>query len=74
MADSSNTAKVEIRLTDNTVIKGLLNIRRYNRVSDFLNSKDTDQFLTIYDVVMGSVKHKFITINRDHIIWAIPEE
>jgi hypothetical protein len=74
MVDTIKTTKVEIRLADGTNIKGCLNIHRYNRVSDCLNSKDSDQFLTIHDACMEDAKGKFVIINRNHIVWAVPEE
>ncbi len=39
-----NKTKASIRLSDGTSIKGILNIRKYNRLSDFLNSKETETF------------------------------
>jgi hypothetical protein len=74
MVETLNKTKISIRLVDGTVMKGSLNLHKYNRVSDCLNSKDSDQFLTIYDGCMEGAEGKVVIINRDHIIWAIPEE
>jgi hypothetical protein len=73
MNDSTNKAKVSVRLADGTTIKGLLNIGKYNRLSDFLNSKEADPFLIIYDAVMPGTAGKVVIINRHHIAWAAPE-
>ena len=74
MVETSNKAKIILRLADGTNIKGCLNLHRYNRVSDCLNSKESDQFLTIYDGCMDDATDKVIIINRNHIVWTIPED
>jgi hypothetical protein len=74
MVETLNTTKLSIRLVDGTIMKGCLNLHKYNRVSDCLNSKESDQFLTIYDACMEGAEGKVVIINRDHIVWAIPVE
>jgi hypothetical protein len=74
MIDETNKAKIAIQLVDGTMIKGMMNIHKYNRVTDFLNSKDSDQFLIIYDASMTGLTGNVVIINRDQIVWAIPEE
>jgi flagellar capping protein FliD len=69
-----NKTKVSVRPSDGTSIKGILNIRKYNRLSDFLNSKETEPFLAIYDALMNGTKTKVVIVNRGHITWAVPEE
>jgi len=69
-----NKAKISVCLSDGTSIKGILNIRKYNRLSDFLNSKETESFLAIYDALMNGTKTRVAIVNREHIIWAVPEE
>ena len=69
-----NKTKASLRLSDGTSIKGILNIRKYNRLSDFLNSKETEPFLAIYDALINETKTKVVIVNRGHIIWAVPEE
>lgn len=73
MIDESNKTKLAVCLSDGTTIKGSLNIRKYNRLSDFLNSKEADPFLIIYDAVMAGSTGKVVIINREHIVWAAPE-
>ena len=74
MIELSNRDTVAIPLSDGTSIKGILNIRKYNRLSDFLNSKETEPFLAIYDALMNGTKTKVVIVNRGHITWAVPEE
>jgi hypothetical protein len=74
MIELSNRNTVAIPLSDGTSIKGILNIRKYNRLSDFLNSKETETFLAIYDALMNETKTKVVIVNRGHITWAVPEE
>ena len=69
-----NKTKVSVHLSDGTSVKGILNIRKYNRLTDFLNSKETEQFLAIYDALINGAKTKVVIINRGHITWALPEE
>jgi hypothetical protein len=73
MIEAANKTKLAVCLSDGTVIKGTLNIHKYNRLSDFLNSKEADPFLIIYDAVMPGATSKVAIINREHIVWATPE-
>jgi hypothetical protein len=74
MVDATNKAKITVCLTDGTIIKGTLNIRKYNRLSDYLNSKEADQFLAVVDAPLPGQEGKVVIINRHQIIWATPEE
>ena len=74
MINESNKTKLAVCLSDGTTVKGSLNIRKYNRLSDYLNSQEAEPFLTIYDASMPGSKDKVIIINRAHIVWAIPEK
>ena len=59
-------------------ITGKIFIRVGERVSDELNG--SEQFLAVTDASIfdnaGDLSYKcdFITVNRDHIIWIMPEE
>jgi hypothetical protein len=74
MIDTPNKAKISACLSDGTIIKGTLNIRKYNRVSDYLNSKEAEQFLVVVDASLPGQAGKVVIINRNEIIWATPEE
>lgn len=73
MTEKLNKASVSVRLADGTMIQGMLNIGKYNRLSDFLNSKDSEPFLIVYEASMAGVAGKVVIINRNHIAWAAPE-
>ncbi len=75
---------IRIKLINNTLITGQVNLNRdlnneYERLSDLL-TKNTDQFLVIFaaterrDDLNQEIQHKVIFINRQYILWAIPEE
>jgi Ni,Fe-hydrogenase maturation factor len=74
MIDATNKAKISVCLADGTIIKGTLNIRKYNRLSDYLNSKEADQFLIIVDASLPGQAGKVVIINRNQIVWAAPED
>lgn len=73
MTETLNKAGISVRLADGTTIKGLLNIGKYNRLSDFLNSKDSEPFLIVYEASMPDTSGKVVIVNRNHIAWAVPE-
>jgi hypothetical protein len=74
MIDATNKAKISVCLSDGTIIKGTLNIRKYNRLSDYLNSKEADQFLIIVDASLPGQAGKVVIINRNQIVWAAPDD
>ncbi len=59
-------------------IHGRIHVRQGTRLLDELNN--ANQFLPITDAVVltgdGEEDHKseFITLNRDHIVWILPQE
>ncbi len=74
MNEILNKSRIDARLSDGTAVKGTMNIYKYNRLSDYLNSPDSDRFLKIFDATVSGSKANVIIINRDYIIWAVPEE
>ncbi len=77
-----NSRTVRITLIDGTQINGLVNIDRepgYDRLSDIINS-NREPFFVLTNATMhktdfeGSVKHPIIFINKQHILWATPEQ
>jgi hypothetical protein len=74
MVDATKKAKITVCLTDGTIVKGSINIRKYNRLSDYLNSKEADQFLIIVDASLSGEIDKVVIVNRNQIVWAVPEE
>jgi hypothetical protein len=64
--------------TDNCLVRGLIHIRQGERVKDELNLDET--FLAVTDAVIYDQQGKivreceFISINRSHIVWLIPDD
>jgi hypothetical protein len=65
--------------TQTQSIHGIMHTRHDTRIKDALNSSK-EQFFAVTDVVVydsnGGELHRvdFLAINRDRIIWLIPEE
>ncbi len=73
---------IRLRLIDGTLVNGQININRdhgYDRLSDLV-ANYREPFLILFNVtvILGSidnpVKHKTLFVNKDHIIWAEPDE
>jgi hypothetical protein len=73
---------IRLRLVDGTLVNGQVNIKRsrgYDRLSDLV-ADYREPFLVVHNVTVhhGSidnpVRHKTLFINKDHIIWAEPDE
>ena len=72
---------VRLKLVDGSNVTGQINLNRhpmYERVSDIV-TQNTEQFLVLFAVSVdtknkGRVNHKTLLINREHIIWAAPQD
>ncbi|GAB6144271.1 DUF6812 domain-containing protein [Desulfocicer niacini] len=73
---------VRLKLTDGTHVKGHVNLNRtpgYERVSDLV-TENPERFLVLFSVSVKKeasdtpVFHQTLFINRDHILWAAPDE
>ena len=73
---------VRLKLVDGTHVEGHVNLNRtpgYERVSDLV-TENPERFLVLFSVSVKRtmegppVFHKTLFINRDHIIWAAPDE
>ena len=73
---------IRLRLVDGTLVNGQININRdqgYDRLSDLVTNH-SEPFLILYNVTVhhgnidNPIKHKTLFINKDHIIWAEPDE
>jgi hypothetical protein len=73
---------IRLKLVDGTLVSGQINInrdKRYDRVSDFITNH-MEPFLILYNVmahpgnVDNPIRYKTLFINKDHIIWAEPDE
>ena len=77
-----NSRTIRIALVDGTQINACVNIDRetgYDRLSDLISS-DREPFLILMNAIMytgglnSPEKHETLFINKDHILWATPEE
>ena len=77
-----NTRTIRVSLVDGTQISACVNIDRqpgYNRLSDLISS-DREPFLILMNSTMYipgldmPEKHDTLFINKDHILWATPED
>lgn len=73
---------LRIRLIDGSLVTGQLNLERhpgYERVSDLLTI-NTETFIVMMGVSVNrsdldaTQRYKTLCINKDHIIWAAPDE
>ena len=70
---SANYRKITIRTTDGETILGKINLSSKQRVSDIF-TKSESQFIILVDAVSKGVNRKTLFVNKDHIVWAEPEE
>ena len=61
---------VTIRCTDGSIIKGKVNLKHENRVSD-LFTKIEEPFIVVFDVVAQGQKGPAIAINKQIIAWVL---
>lgn len=73
---------IRLTLVDGTQISACVNIDRepgYNRLSDLISS-DREPFLIVMNSTLYKngfetpTKHETLFINKDHILWAAPED
>ena len=73
---------IRIELTNGCSINGQVNIKRrpgHDRLSDLV-SADKEEFLVVFDATLyrpeleNPVRHKTMFVNKDHILWATPDE
>ncbi len=74
----SKTAVQAIIQTAHYRIRGEIHVRKGERVKDELDRPE--QFLAVTNAVVYDEKdnllfeRKFLSLNRDHIVWVIPEQ
>ncbi len=73
---------IRLKLIDGTIVSGQVNINRepgYDRLSDMVVSY-REPFLVLFSVTVTHkeyempVNHKTLFINKNHILWASPDE
>ena len=76
MADSENPKikKANIRLTDGSHVKGQVNIKDHDRLSDLLNFGE-DPFVVVFNATIpGAVAGKVIIVSKSQILWICPDD
>jgi hypothetical protein len=63
-----NFAEVTVKMSDGTLFTGKVNIRNFQRLSDFLKSA-TDPFIVIVSDE-GTPTSRVHMVNKNYIIWA----
>lgn len=70
---STKYENIVVELSDGSMIKGKLNIRDYNRLSDYLRHAP-DQFVVIVSEESGQDSEKVFFINRNYIVRVTAEK
>ena len=75
MAGEFNTEykKITIKTIDGSTLYGKVNIGANQRVSDLFSASDV-KFIVMVDVSYKDAHGKVMFINKEHIIWAEPDE
>jgi len=64
---------ITIKTTDGSTINGKVNLTSQQRVSDFF-TEEGSPFLIMVDVVTKNGAGKILFVNKNHIVWAEPED
>ena len=64
---------VEAKLSDGSMIKGKINIRDHNRLTDYLRQAE-EQFIVIVSEGSSENSQKVFCINKNYVLWAGPED
>ena len=64
---------ITIKTTDGSTINGKVNLTSKQRVSDLFTDAGS-QFIILVDAVTKEGSGKILFINKEHIVWAEPEE
>jgi hypothetical protein len=74
MAEDMKIRKANIRLTDGSHIKGQVNIKDQDRLSDLLNAS-ADPFIVVFNATIpGGQSGKVVFISKSQILWICPED
>ena len=65
--------KITIKTTDGATLLGKVNIGIKERVSDLFTKSDS-QFIILLNAEHKDGSEKILIINKNHIVWAEPEE
>ena len=64
---------ITVRTTDGATLLGKVNIGIKERVSDLFTKAD-NQFIILLNAEHKDASEKVLIINKNHIVWAEPEE
>jgi hypothetical protein len=70
---AKNYRVVTVKLKDDTIITGKLNIGENARVFDYLRSSP-DQYCTLSDAEHRGTSGKVLIINKNEIVWVEPAD
>jgi hypothetical protein len=74
MSEEMKITKVNMRLTDGSHVKGNVNNRDHDRISDLLNLGQ-DPFIIVFDATTpGGGSGKVIFVSKSQILWICPDE
>jgi hypothetical protein len=74
MSEDVKIRKANIRLTDGSHIKGQVNIKHHDRLSDLLNAGE-DPFIVLFNATIpGGLAGKVVFVSKSQILWICPEE
>jgi hypothetical protein len=66
--------KANIRLTDGSHVKGHINIKDHDRLSDLLNFGE-DPFVVLFDATIpGDLGGQVVFVSKSQILWICPED
>ncbi|MCX5835691.1 MAG: hypothetical protein NTX62_01725 [Deltaproteobacteria bacterium] len=66
--------KVNIRMTDGSHVKGQVNIKHHDRLSDLLNVGE-DPFIVLFDATTpGGASGKVVFVSKSQILWICPDD
>ena len=65
--------KITIKTTDGATLLGKVNIGIKERLSDLFTKSDS-QFIILLNAEHKDGSEKILIINKNHIVWAEPEE
>jgi hypothetical protein len=74
MSEDVKRRKANIRLTDGSHIKGQVNIKQHDRLSDLLNAGE-DPFIVLFNATIpGGLAGKVVFVSKGQILWICPDE
>jgi hypothetical protein len=77
MRGHKEARRLTLKLADGSLVTGMINLiqrgETEHRVSDIFVGRE-EPFVVIFKATMGDKTNKTFVINKQHIVWVIPEE